>query len=36
MSTGDIVIVSGIVMVFALFFAVLMWGDFYARGREQH
>jgi hypothetical protein len=36
MSTGGIIAVSGIVMAFALFFAVLMWGDLYARGREQH
>jgi hypothetical protein len=36
MPTGDIVVISGIIIAFALFAAVLMWGDFYTKRREQH
>jgi len=31
MTTGSIVILSGIVLAFAAFAVVLMWGDLYSR-----
>jgi len=32
MSTGTIIIVTGIILVFAAFAAGLMWADLYSRG----
>jgi hypothetical protein len=35
MPTETVLVVSGIVIVFALFAAVLMWGDLYTRRARQ-
>ena len=35
MSTGNIVVLSGIVFAFAAFAAALMWGDLYSHRKTQ-
>jgi len=35
MSTGSIIILSGIVIAFSIYAVVLMWADFHSRGTNQ-
>ena len=35
MSTGNIIVLSGIVFAFAIFAATLMWGDFYSHHKTR-
>jgi len=35
MSTGSIIILSGIVIAFSIYAVVLMWADFYSHGAKQ-
>ena len=35
MSTGSIVVLSGIVFAFAIFAVALMWGDLYSHHKTQ-